>query len=274
MEHELWVMSFNVRTDTSYDKELQWQYRRDVVAWVIDGIDIAGLQEVQFNQLADLRSCLGNYHYIGVGRDDGREAGEFCPIFYRKDRFTVRHSGHFWLSATPDTPGSKGWDGGCVRIATWGVFNDHSNQRDVLFLNTHLDHAGAEAQREGGLLLAERLGALSAQFSSLPVIVSGDFNLEPDSPVIRRLLNPTNPLPLLDTRESASRKENVGGTYHNFGALATSERLLIDYIFVSQNIQTLEYRMLSDKYNGVIYSDHAAITACVLLNIPISRKSA
>lgn len=269
MEHELQVMSFNVRTDTSYDKELQWQYRRDLVARLIEGIDIAGLQEVQLNQLADLHSRLGNYDYIGIGRDDGREAGEFCPIFYRKDRFTLRDSGHFWLSATPDTPGSKGWDGGCVRIATWGVFNDHSSQRDLLFFNTHLDHAGAEAQREGGLLCAERLAALSARYGGLPVIVSGDFNLEPDSAVIRRLLNPANPLPLLDTRESAAHKENVGGTYHNFGALNATERHLIDYILVSQNIRTLEYRMLPDKYDGAIYSDHAAITARLLLNIPL-----
>jgi endonuclease/exonuclease/phosphatase family metal-dependent hydrolase len=261
-------MSFNVRTDTS-DKELSWQYRRDVVARVIDGIDIAGLQEVQVQQLADLRSRLGGYGYIGIGRDDGKEAGEFCPIFYRKDRFTLRDSGHFWLSATPDTPGSKGWDGGCVRIATWGVFNDQSNQRDVFFLNTHLDHKGAVAQSEGGLLLAERLGALSARYGGLPVIVSGDFNLEPDSAVVRRLLSPANPLPLLDTRESAAHKENVGGTYHNFGAFAANERHLIDYIMVSRNIRTLEYRVLPDTRDGAIYSDHAAITARVLLDVPM-----
>ena len=83
--------------------------RRDRVASVIrfHKADLVGMREVLRDQIGDLEILLPQYGWIGVGRDDGADGGEFSPIFYRKDRFTVLDSGTFWLSETPEVTGSK-----------------------------------------------------------------------------------------------------------------------------------------------------------------------
>ena len=175
---ELNVMTYNIRYDNPEDSLNNWQYRKNVAAKIIQtkDIDIVGTQEVLHNQLVDLQERLPEYTAIGVGRQDGKEQGEYSALFYKKNRFTEVSSGYFWLSETPEVAGSKGWDGACERIATWAILKDKQTGREVFAINTHLDHVGKIARQEGVTLLLTKAAELS---KGLPIIMTGDFNATP-----------------------------------------------------------------------------------------------
>jgi endonuclease/exonuclease/phosphatase family metal-dependent hydrolase len=255
---ELTVMSFNIRYDNPEDGPNQWRCRKDAVAAVIqqENIDAAGTQEVLVNQRNDLLERLPGYGVIGVGRDDGKEAGEFSAIFYRQSRLEVIESGNFWLSKTPDIPGVKGWDASNVRIATWALFEHRTGGRRFFFLNTHLDHIGPKAQRGGVELLLKKTALLSRGF---PVILTGDFNLPPGHEVIRFITNPANQVPLINTNDAAEDAAPSPGTFHDFGRVP--QRTVIDYIFAGPAFSVLSYRVLPDTLEGVFLSDHTPILA-------------
>ena len=180
------VMTFNIRYDNPADSLDNWAYRKDRAAKAIRfyDADIVGTQEVLHNQLEDLRQRLPSYEVIGVGREDGKEKGEYSALWYRKDRFTAKESGWFWLSETPEVAGSKGWDGACERIATWARLQDKQTGKECFVLNTHLDHVGVEARKCGVKLVLDKVQELGGD---LPVIVTGDFNAEPESGVIKQV---------------------------------------------------------------------------------------
>ena len=141
------VMSFNIRYDNPEDSLDNWRYRKDRVANAIHfyDVDILGTQEVLHNQSEDLKLRLPEYGVVGVGREDGKEKGEYSALWYKKDRFNVLDSGYFWLSETPEVAGSKGWDGACERIASWVKLQDKVSDKEYFALNTHLDHVGGMA---------------------------------------------------------------------------------------------------------------------------------
>ena len=131
------IATFNLRMDTPSDGENAWFHRKDMVNDLIRfyGFDLFGTQEGFTHQLNDILR-LSDYRFIGVGRDDGKDAGEHCAIFYRSDRFKVLDQGDFWLSEHPEKPG-RGWDGTCCnRICTWGKFEDLKNHKQFYFFNT------------------------------------------------------------------------------------------------------------------------------------------
>ena len=183
---ELAVMTLNMRYDNPEDGMNNWRFRRERIAGLIrsEAVDLLGTQEVLANQFDDLQALLPGYRAVGVGREDGARAGEFNAVFFRSDRFELLDSGVFWLSEEPETPGSKGWDGACERLATWTVLRDKSGG-ELLFINTHLDHIGEQARREGVALLLRRIETLRA---GRPVILTGDFNAESSSPVIAHVV--------------------------------------------------------------------------------------
>jgi len=137
------AMSFNIRYNNPGDGENAWPYRKEMVAETIrfHKVDIAGLQEALHGQVKDLEALLPEYGWFGVGRDDGRQEGEYTPVFYLKSRFRILNQSTFWLSENPDKPG-KGWDAACPRIATWGKIEDTLTKTAFFFFNTHLDHVG------------------------------------------------------------------------------------------------------------------------------------
>lgn len=253
---ELNVMTYNIRYDNPQDSLNSWQYRKDVAAQIIKdkNIDIVGAQEVLVNQLNDLKERLPEYTALGVGRLDGKEAGEYSPLLYKKDRFTEIESGHFWLSENPEAVGVKGWDAACERVATWAILKDKESGKDFFVLNTHLDHMGQIARQESVKLLLKKSSELS---KGLPVIITGDFNAEPDSDVIKHL---TESKQLIDSKSIAANTKGSSYTFHNFGRIPAEERPLIDYIFVNDKSEVLEYEVISDKLNDIYLSDHAPVS--------------
>ena len=252
------VMTFNMRYDNPEDGQNNWRFRRERIAGVIKAqeVDVLGTQELLSNQFDDLSGLLTGYQGVGVGRLDGAESGEYCAVFFRKDRFTLLDSGTFWLSETPDVVGSLGWDSACERIATWVVLRDRDG-RELFFIDTHLDHVGQVARDEGVSLLMKRIETLS---EGRPVILTGDFNSEPGSSVVAHVQKDGV---LRDAKAIAAQRSGTDWSFSDFGQIPEAERPLLDYIFVSGDIEAVRYEVLPDIFDGGYVSDHAPVMAVV-----------
>ncbi|MCM1484155.1 MAG: endonuclease/exonuclease/phosphatase family protein [Muribaculaceae bacterium] len=258
------VMSINVRYDNGHDGVNDWANRADRVARAISfyDADIVGAQEVLANQLADLRSRLPQYASVGLGREDGVAQGEFEPVFYRRDRFEPVDTGHFWLSATPEITGSMGWDGACVRMASWVRLRDRKSGGEIVALNTHLDHVGVEARRRGAALLVQRLDSLS-EGGRIPVIMTGDFNSSPSSEPIEVITSPERKGALKSARADAQIVYGPAWSYHDFGKIPYADRELIDYILVSPTVQVRSFGVLAETDGDAFISDHCPILSVI-----------
>ena len=193
------VMSFNIRYNTPSDSANAWPYRKDLAASMIrfHHADLAGLQEALKGQIDDLVERLPGYGWFGVGRDDGRERGEFSAIFYRRDRVELLEGSTFWLSEEPDSVGSIGWDADYTRIVTWGRLRDRATGRVFFHFNTHFDHLGEQARLESARLLVTRVKEIAG---TAPVIVTGDFNCRESSEPYLVLTDSTSTESLRDAR--------------------------------------------------------------------------
>ena len=247
-------MTMNMRYDNPEDGENNWRFRRERIGELIRrrSPDLFGTQELLANQFDDLQRSLPDYRAIGVGREDGARAGEFNAVFFRPDRFELLSSGTFWLSEEPDRPGSKGWDGACERLATWAVLRD--GVQELLFINTHLDHMGETARREGAALLLRRIAALR---EGRPVVLTGDFNAEPSSSVVAQVLAGGTLCSAFDT---APERIGPAWSFSDFGELPEAERPLIDYVFYG-GMDPLRCEVLPDTLGGGYLSDHAFVEA-------------
>ena len=252
------VMTFNMRYDNPEDGQNNWRFRRERIAGVIKAqeVDVLGTQELLSNQFNDLSGLLTGYQGVGVGRLDGAESGEYCAVVFRKDRFTLLDSGTFWLSETPEVVGSLGWDGACERIATWVVLRDRDG-RELFFIDTHLDHVGQVARDEGVSLLMKRIETLSG---GRPVILTGDFNSEPGSSVVAHVQKDGV---LRDAKAIAAQRSGTDWSFSDFGQIPEAERPLLEYIFVSGDIEAVRYEVLPDIFDGGHVSDHAPVMAVV-----------
>lgn len=253
------VMSFNVRYDNPWDKDNVWANRRDKVARAIAfyDADIVGTQEVLDNQLEDLKQRLPHYAVTGVGREDGRKQGEYAALWYKRDRFEALATGNFWLSATPDVEGSMGWDGACVRIASWALLRDCKSGRELLALNTHLDHVGEVARREGVRLILERIDSLAGDRA---VVVTGDFNAGPDSEPVQILTDKDNVKHLIDSRDVAPLVYGPDWTFHDYFRIPEKQRERIDYVFTRGPLSVKSYGVMAEgAEQGVCLSDHCPV---------------
>ncbi len=249
------VLTYNIRYDNPADGENAWAERRHFLAGQLRfyGPDIIGVQEALKRQLDFLQEQLPEYAWVGVGRDDGREAGEYSAIFFRKERFVARQSGTFWLSPTPEVV-SKGWDAVLPRICTWALLEDTVAKRHVWVFNTHFDHVGREARRQSASLLLMRLWEMNRQ--RYPVIVMGDLNAGPNTEPVHILQRE-----LYDAR-TRSQEPAFGpeGTFNGFRFHEPVE-LRIDYIFTSADLRVRKYAVLSDSKNCRYPSDHLPVYA-------------
>lgn len=246
--------TFNIRYDNPEDGKNSWKYRKDSICNFIKafGVEIVGMQEVLYNQMEDLKCRLPEFASIGVGRDDGKMLGEYAPIFYNTVRFEVIDSNTFWLSQDPERVGFIGWDGACTRIATWAKFRDRKTNTLFLFINTHFDHVGTEARRNGALLIIKQIKNIA---DYLPVILTGDFNVSYQSEAYKTLT--TNDYVLKDAHKVAKEAKGPIYTFHDFGRLSEEKREKIDFIFVSSPIEVLKSEIVQESKELAEYlSDH------------------
>jgi len=255
------VMTFNIRTETNVDGCNNWELRYQPVGTFVNKskADIIGMQEVQHKQLTDLCGILTDYSYVGVARDDGRQRGEYNPIFYRKERFNLLRNGTFWLSPTPTEP-SYGWGAACRRIATWAILQDKATMKSVIVLNTHLDHISEEARANSAALIKERLSRMN---NELPVIITGDMNSDDNSTAYSKFA--TAMFAMQDAAKAAKRKKGPDYTFHAFGKLPQDKRTKIDHIFLSPQIMVKKFTNHDGALgNGRYLSDHSAMIADIV----------
>ena len=242
---ELVVASYNIRNDNQGDAQRGngWAQRCPVICEQIEwnDVDVFGAQEVKRNQIDDMLKELEGYNYVGVGRDDGKDRGEFSPVFYKRDRFKLLEQGTFWISETPDKVGVKGWDAALPRICSYARLQDKVTKRKFWFFNLHMDHVGVEARREGAKLIARKITEMCG---NEPAMVSGDFNVDQNNEAYKTIVSQGV---LEDSYEKAEKRFSRNGTFNSFNPnLFTQSR--IDHIFVTKHAKVSHYATLTDGY--------------------------
>jgi len=255
---ELDVLSYNIRYASPNDGPNLWKNRKGDMIETLSNInpDLLGLQEVLHIQLLELTNGMKEYSYIGVGREDGKTKGEYSPILYRKDAFEVLDSGTFWLSDTPSQI-SVGWDAALERICSYARFLHRQSGNEFWMFNTHFDHIGVLARANAARLILEKINALNT--SSLPVVVTGDFNLEPYEEPIKIMQSSIE-----DVQKELTSTEPNYGTFNGFDTQTSGERR-IDYIFQKGfKLREADHLWLKTK-NGYWLSDHHLVRALLLI---------
>lgn len=253
---DLKIISFNIRYNSwnNIDGENGWPYRKDAVVKMVEQEKPAaiGLQEALIDQLQYLDSKLTRYRRIGVGRDDGKEAGEFMAIYYDTTQVVLLSGETKWLSETPDKPG-KGWDAACVRTVTIAKFKVKESGKEFVYYNTHLDHVGKTARAESAKLIA----TLTAG-QDIPVIVGGDMNSTIDDTIFRNLYAEG----LRAARETAPRKRTDNRITYN--AYGKDKGAVIDHFFV-RGVKMKWFCTLDGDYGVPYISDHYPIEMTIKL---------
>ncbi|MBQ3149942.1 MAG: endonuclease/exonuclease/phosphatase family protein [Clostridia bacterium] len=244
------IMSFNVlcwgREEHSFESRVPLVVKRIREQMP----DILGTQESHIEWMDNICAGLPEYTYVGAGRDDGKDKGEFSPVFYRKDLYESEENGTFWLSETPEVP-SKSWESACTRICTWTILRNKETGARFAAVNTHLDHVSEEARVKGIQLVVDKINT----FTDLPVFCTGDFNTYEDSEAYRIMTSGV----MADVKYLAADSDN-GNTFTGFDPEATKNDSPIDFIFVKKDcVKVNSYKILRDDIDGQMPSDHYAI---------------
>lgn len=259
LKNELTVLSYNIRYDNPNDGENQWKYRKERVANYIKEIrpDIIGMQEVLDPQLVFLDLSLTEFSFVGVGREDGKTKGEYSPILYNSNRLTLLQTDTFWLSETPKVI-SVGWDAALERICTYAQFKHKETGQKFWVFNTHFDHIGELARIQSAKLIHQKIKMLNT--NNFPVIITGDFNLTPDTAPIKIFQNA-----YVDVMQKTPTNANNYGTFTGFDKLSNGEER-IDYIF-QKGLKTLKSTHIWLKTtSGGWASDHHPVQAIFSFN--------
>ncbi len=270
---DLLVMTFNIRYGTADDGENRWENRREMAVDVLrrHDPDVVGLQEALRFQIDEIRESLPQYGEIGVGRDDGKTRGEYNAILWRTDRLKVLESGTFWLSDTPEVPGSTSWGNTITRICTWARFVPKRSGRTFYMFNTHFDHQSQPSRERSAVLLAQRIR--DRRYPD-PVLVTGDFNAGEDNPAMQYLKGEAplhaandglsqNPVPLVDTFRVLHPDASEVGTFHAFKGDRSGAK--IDYILALPGVEVLKAGILHDSQGDRYPSDHFPVIAALRL---------
>ena len=244
------VMSYNIRLGSANDGTNSWSLRYTATGDMLEdqAPDVFGVQEALDYQVRYINEMCG-YEYVGVGRENGKKEGEHMAIFWNKKSVSMLKWGTFWLSETPQKP-SKGWDAACFRTATWALMKDKKTGKKFYFVNTHLDHEGKEAQKNGLKLIVDRIGEINPE--GYPMVLTGDFNMKPDDPNLAEL----------DSKMQSARKiaavTDSHDTYNGWGRGSG----IIDYIYVSGFSSCPEYQTVVKRYRDRKFvSDHYPVSA-------------
>jgi len=261
------VMSFNVRLGVADDGENSWEHRKALLARTIQDFDpdLLGTQETWGFQAEYMLSQLPGREYVGWPRQPGNEKdGEECGILYRAARFERLKAGQFWLSETPDVPGSRSWDSSLPRVVTWVRLRDRRTGFELVFLNTHFDHRGADARRESARLLRARLPELAP---SGTWILTGDFNCGDDSPPYEILAGGEEGVSVVDSYRSVHpAPADDEGTFNGFRGRRTGPR--IDWVLHGAAFATVSAAIDHMEDDGRNPSDHFPVTAVLRWRTP------
>ena len=246
------VMSYNIRLGSADDGTNSWYLRYKATQQMLEDQkpDVFGVQEALDYQVRYIEEMCG-YESVGVGREDGKKEGEFMSIFWNKKKVSMLKWGTFWLSETPQKP-SMGWDAACFRTATWALMKDKKTGKKFYFVNTHLDHKGKEAQKNGLKLIVDRIAQINPD--GYPMVLTGDFNIKPDNANLVELDSK-----MQSARKIADKTDNHN-TFNGWGK--AKEDNIIDYIYVSGFSSCPEYQTVMKRYdNRKFVSDHYPIFA-------------
>lgn len=246
------VMTYNLRYANTTDGINAWDNRKEKVYTLLKKYDpdIIGAQEAMHVQLKDLYANVPGYEWIGVGREDGKEKGEFSAILYRQSKFDLIEHKTFWLSETPEVAGSKNWDAALTRTVTWARFKDKKSGKTFQFFNTHFDHVGKEARKNSSALIQKWIQELGKKYKE-EAIVTGDFNVEKTDEPYAVMMAPGN---LNDTRPASDTR----GTFCGFGVNAMTCRG-IDYIFTTKKWKSSDFQIIQDNDGANYPSDHLPV---------------
>jgi endonuclease/exonuclease/phosphatase family metal-dependent hydrolase len=254
--YDLKVMSYNIRMGVAKDGTNSWEFRYPATAMMIEDQqpDVFGVQEAFEFQIRFIEDNCTDYEAVGVGRDDGKSKGEFMSIFWNKNTVKMLKWGTFWLSETPEKP-SKGWDAHCRRTATWALMKDKRTGKKFYFVNTHLDHRGKEAQKNGLALIVSRIDDINPK--GYPMVLTGDFNIKPNNPALVDLDK------IMDSTRKIAEKTDNHHTFNGWSNAKTDS--VIDYIYVQGFSKCVEYQTVTKKYaDRKFISDHYPIYATLV----------
>ncbi len=250
---ELTVVSYNIRYGDANDGPNSWEFRKHATPVMIDSLkpDLLGLQEALIYQIEYILENCPDYAFYGVGRDDGSSKGEHTAILYNKNVFTLLDGNTYWLSETPDVP-SKGWDSNHHRTATIALLQHNETGRKVYYVNTHLDHEGVMAQKNGMAMIIDTINGLNTE--NHPVVLTGDFNMVVEKEPVQDLAKV-----LSNAREFAAETDNI---ITSNGWQIPSHGQIIDHIYYSPSGECMKYQTVDRPFAGVtLISDHFPILA-------------
>lgn len=249
---QLTVMTFNLRYDKPDPGDTNWQIRKSAIAQLVKHYhpDLIGTQEGKAHQLLDLHRLLPNYQ--SVGRDRlANGTDEHCAIFYHSQHLTCLETADFYLSDTPDIPGSitPSWENPLPRMATWGKFHFHPQSTDIILLNTHFEYKSGKARENSAQLIQQRLQQI--QSSEAYLLITGDFNTQPNNPA-RNILHQTLQDALKEVPDDQQK------TYHEFTGKAFAA---VDTIYYDNRLQLETVNIDQGKWEEVFPSDHFPVIA-------------
>lgn len=253
----LTVMSFNIRYGTANDGDNHWLKRREHLFALLreQQPDVVGLQEALHRQIEEILQAVPGYAYVGVGRADGRQAGEYAAILYRTARLHVGRSDTFWFSDTPAVVKSTSWGNQIERISTWAYFEDRDGPAFYVF-NVHLDHQSQPSRERSVALLLARIGARDPK---APAVVTGDFNAGESNPAARAML-----AAFRDSFRVLHPDDSEAGTFNGF-ELGQTGGDKIDFVFVEPGTEVLDAAIVRTSRDGRYPSDHFPVTARIRL---------
>lgn len=263
MASNISVLSYNVRYDNPQDEECAWSRRRDWVASVIrfHRPDIVGLQEAYRTQVEDLSDRLERFEWLVAGRGMDAVAGELAAIGFDRRRFNLESDGTFWLSETPQEPGSVGWDAMLPRLVRHARLREHETDVELHHFNTHFDHDGAESRLESAKLLRDRIDDLAP---NAHVVVTGDLNCRPDTDPYDHLTGRDKASPgrtLRDTHRTTRRGHHgPETTMTDFYNLIPGKK--IDHVLTTTDVEVVQHGVCADSFDdGTFASDHLPVFA-------------
>jgi len=252
---ELKVISFNIRFDNPGDAPNNWANRVPLVESYLKSEmpDVMGVQEALHHQNEDILKMMPGYAYIGTGRDDGMQSGEFSSVFYNTKSLEILDDSQFWLSETPDVPGSIGWEAVLPRVVCWAHFKHLESGYTFYFFNTHYSHVSDLARQKSMEFMSEKIKEIAGDE---PVIVTGDFNISQGSDLYNYMeshLKEQNNL----QNSSLIAEEVIPPADNTFSGFRDDVNpRVIDYVFVNDHFDVKSYAVDEYKKDGLFISDH------------------